>query len=142
MFCIKDTKKMHTFKHIKWRVNLMNNDMVNNSKPHINAQKMNLQSSSMSNSSFCAQTIIKDSASMDNSMQFLGTIGKALVRRNEQGVSDSIKKSVEEFMNNQEYDENYISFSDSLIEKGYDAPKAILKTDEIFDILKNKETYN
>ena len=56
-------------------------------------------------------------------------------------VSDSIKKSTEEFLKNPELIEAYNDFCDSLVKKGYELRAAIEKTDAVFNTLKNEDLY-
>ena len=56
-------------------------------------------------------------------------------------TTDSVKKSVLEFISNTEFVRSHVDFCDSLIEQGYNLKEAIEKTDEVFEILQQKETY-
>ena len=55
-------------------------------------------------------------------------------------TTESVKKSVLEFISNTEFAQAHVDFCDSLIEHGYNLKEAIEKTDEVFEILHKKET--
>ena len=56
-------------------------------------------------------------------------------------VSESIKKSAQIFVANPDGVEAYIDFCDALIARGCNMKEAIEKTDSVFEILHQKETY-
>lgn len=56
-------------------------------------------------------------------------------------VTNSVIKSTKEFLNDTEFVRSHVDFCDSLIEDGYCLEEAIKKTDSVFEILHQKETY-
>ena len=56
-------------------------------------------------------------------------------------VTDSVKKSTQEFLKNTEFVQAHVDFCDSLVKNGYKLEEAIQITDSIFETLKQKETY-
>jgi hypothetical protein len=56
-------------------------------------------------------------------------------------ISKNVDKSIESFLNNPEYIQAHVDFCDSLVEHGYSLEDAIKKTDAVFEILHQKETY-
>lgn len=56
-------------------------------------------------------------------------------------INKNVDKSVKEFLNNPDLVQAYIDFSDSLVEYGCSLEDAIKKTDAVFEILRQKETY-
>ena len=56
-------------------------------------------------------------------------------------VTDSVKKSTQEFLKNTEFVQAHVDFCDSLIENGYNLEDAIKTTDSIFEALKQEKTY-
>ena len=53
----------------------------------------------------------------------------------------SVKKSTQDFLNNPDLVQAHVDFCDSLVEHGYCLEDAIKKTDAVFEILHQKETY-
>ena len=58
-----------------------------------------------------------------------------------QNLENNIKKSTQEFLNNPDLIQSHVDFCDSLVEHGYCLEDAIKKTDAVFEILHQKETY-
>ena len=56
-------------------------------------------------------------------------------------INKNVDKSVENFLNNPDLAQAHVDFCDSLIEHGYCLEDAIKKTDAVFEILHQKETY-
>ena len=120
----------------------MNNDMVNNNKPHINTQNINNATCAISSAMRQNAQQECDSESMDKSMEFLGTLGQTYIKRSENKTSQTIRNSIQMFLNDPLYVENYVGFCDDLVEKGYDLDDAIEKTDVVFEALKDKNIYS
>ena len=77
-----------------------------------------------------------------DSMTFMGNMGCAQVNMSKPNLSSNTAKSVDEFLKDPEYADLYISFGDSLVEKGYKLEDATRITDTVFDALSDKDTYN
>ena len=60
----------------------------------------------------------------------------------QEGLAKRVEKSTEFFLNHPDIVETYLDFCDSLVEQGETLEKAIEKSDKIFSILKDKNTYN
>ena len=106
----------------------------------------NLQNNAATNGIIKKQAAQKQASSknfdcIDDSMKCLNSIGMAQVNMDNVRVSDSVKKSLEEYMQNPELIEAYIDFCDSLVKEGYCLKDAVDKTDGVFEILHNEETY-
>ena len=99
----------------------MNNDMENKLNAHIDLQKNN---------------------SADNGAILRQAVQKTPIFKQNANMTNSVKKSVEEFLLNPEFVESYNDFCDSLVNKGYSLELAIDKTDKVFNILKDKNLYD
>ena len=58
-----------------------------------------------------------------------------------QKLENNVKKSIEYFLKNSDLAQAHVDFCDSLVEHGYCLEDAIKKTDKVFEILHQKETY-
>ena len=58
-----------------------------------------------------------------------------------QKLENNVKKSIEYFLKNSDLAQAHVDFCDSLIKDGYCLEDAIKKTDAVFAILHQKETY-
>ena len=56
-------------------------------------------------------------------------------------INKNVDKSIENFLNNPDLAQAHVDFCDSLVEHGYCLEDAIKKTDAVFEILHQKETY-
>lgn len=81
-----------------------------------------------------------DNAAVDDTLESLAQMGQAQVRLNK-AASDSIRASVDEMKKDTEFASAHVYFCDSLVEMGYDLPTALEKTDRVFDILHQDDTY-
>ena len=119
----------------------MNNDVAGKLNSRINVQQNG-----------CANTIQKQAAQktsspiesekMDDSMLCLSALGVAQVNIDNLVVSDSIRKSVDEFLADSDKAQAYIDMCDSIVERGHCLREAIDKTDCVFEILKEDNIYN
>lgn len=94
----------------------MKKDMESNLNSHIDAQKETLRQNN------CMQNPLNNDAQ------------ESMIKR--------IEKSTEFFLNHQDIVEAYLDFCDGLVEKGETLEKAIEKSDKVFAILQDKNTYN
>ena len=56
-------------------------------------------------------------------------------------INKNVDKSIKDFLKNPDFVQAHIDFCDSLVEHGYCLEEAIKKTDVVFEILHQKETY-
>ena len=69
-------------------------------------------------------------------------IKKFAAQKTSNPIENNVKKSVEEFISCPEFVETHIEICDEFVKRGHCLREAIDKTDSIFEILKDKETYN
>lgn len=88
---------------------------------------------------------------LNNNFDAKNNVSNAIEKRAAQKTTNSIKsrefinknvdKSIENFLNNPDFAQAHVDFCDSLVEHGYCLEDAIKKTDTVFEILHQKETY-
>ena len=78
---------------------------------------------------------------MNETLDFLGTMGQAQIYYNQSLTSDGVKKSVEKFLADPEGCEEYNYLCDEIVKKGNGLEKSIEVCDKIFKTLKNNQIY-
>ncbi|MBR5304545.1 MAG: hypothetical protein IKU37_06935 [Candidatus Gastranaerophilales bacterium] len=56
-------------------------------------------------------------------------------------ISKNVDKSVQNFLNDSVLVQAHVDFCDFLVEHGYCLEEAMKKTDDVFEVLRQKETY-
>lgn len=117
----------------------MNNDIprlnvsAKNQKNHANIKRQLGEN--------CTQNDCVDNYSMKNSMDYLNSIGHAQVNMNNSNPSQTTIEAVEEFNGNPDLIKAQVDFCDELVKAGYPLENAISKTDAVFQVLKDGNTY-
>lgn len=118
----------------------MENDVAGNLNS-LNLQKYNASKTYVAPAqSSCADKSVLIEAQKESS-ECLNAMGIAQVNMDKSQVSDSVKRSVEEYLANPEYIQAQVDFCDSLVQEGKNLEESIDKTDKVFQILKDKNIY-
>jgi len=117
----------------------MNNDVAGKLGNNFSAQKANFASNNIIEKLAAQKTCsIDENDVAPKAMECLGVLGEAQVQK---CATNSIKKSAEEFLQNPDFVQAHVDFCDSLIEHGYCLREAVQKTDDVFEVLHQEETY-
>ena len=122
----------------------MNNDITRGYKNnYINTQKQSSANNMSPVKNNCVtengEKLEQDNKTINEALGFLGTMGLAQI--NMDNPQSSIRHSVEEILSDSENIEQQVQFCDELVKKGYKLEDAIQKTDDVFKILSDKNTY-
>ena len=122
----------------------MNNDITRGYKNnYINTQKQSSANNVSPVKNNCVTEnggkLEQDNKTINEALGFLGTMGLAQI--NMDNPQSSIRHSVEEILSDSENIEQQVQFCDELVKKGYKLEDDIKKTDDVFKILSDKNTY-
>ena len=118
----------------------MNNDIRSNYPKFVNPQGANKKTLMAKEVSGQMDTETTSYKPMADSMEVLGALGHAQV--NMDNLNNGVKHSVEKYINDPIYAQNWVDYYDELIERGYNSEEALHGTDEFFSILKDKNIYS
>ena len=119
----------------------MNNDISADVNKYISNKASSRQMSSSEANVEISKAENIDSESIKNSFDYLGSLGHAQVNMNKLTPSKTTKEAVKSFVNDPEYAKAHVELCDELVSRGYKLEDAIMKTDKIFNILSDKNTY-
>ena len=119
----------------------MNNDAAGNLNNNFSANKVNFAQNNTIKKTAAQKTCTSlNNEAIDKTIGFMGTLGLAQVNMNKNTLKN-IKASTQAYISNPDLIQAHVDFCDSLVENGYCLKDAIDKTDKIFGILNQKETY-
>ena len=120
----------------------MSNDIsdVNKFAKAANCRKVSIPAEMSSNNNVSDANDSKSAENMENSLNFLGSMGYAQVNMNNP-LTKGVKTSVDSFIEDPEFVQEHTDMCDNLVKDGYPLEEAIDVTDRIFDTLKNEEIY-